>query len=294
MSSQLCLPCPSGQCPEPMAPTESPWWTKPAAEPYLFHLGLPAWNRVPGLSVFIASICAVLWAGWPAASAPRLGATIPGRPSLDPARTTVGPSAHSRSRPLCLPSPPWSGPGVECTEACPCFSFSDREINSPKGASVCCLFPGGGWGSLESSKDDAALPGGPEARSQVRWPLPLQLLKENGFKVLSWSHQPHPARPQDLRCLLGGADPESWGLHRLCRGRAGRALCRSRGPLRPMRRLRPEETPRPQRRGTWLGAPELRKRQFLGRNGMTGSRGISGTATPSCGSTGWGRRPWGD
>lgn len=62
--------------------------------------GVCAWP-----SVFIASIRAVLWAPWPAASAPRLGATIPGRPSLDPARTTVGPSVHSRSPPLCLPSP---------------------------------------------------------------------------------------------------------------------------------------------------------------------------------------------
>lgn len=94
------------------------------------HLGLPAWSGIPGLSVFIASTCAVLWARWPAASAPRLGATIPGRPSLDPARTTVGPSVHSWSRPLCLPPSPPSlvRPGLDHTGTCPCFSFSDQEI----------------------------------------------------------------------------------------------------------------------------------------------------------------------
>lgn len=139
MSSCLCLLCPSGQHPDPdpTAPTDSPRWTKPAAEPYLSHLGPPAWSGVPGLSVFIASICAVLWARWPATSAPRLGATIPGRPSPDPARTPVGPSMHSRSCPLCHPSPRWSGPGWN-TGTRPCFSFSDQEINSPQ-RSQCLL-----------------------------------------------------------------------------------------------------------------------------------------------------------
>lgn len=81
VSSHLCLLCPGGQCLEPTAPRESPQQTKPVAKPYLSRLGLPAWSHVPGLSVFIASICAVLWAHWPAASAPRLGATIPSRPT---------------------------------------------------------------------------------------------------------------------------------------------------------------------------------------------------------------------
>lgn len=97
---------------------------------------------VPGLSVFIASTCAVLWAWWPAASAPRLGATIPGRPFPDPARTPVGPS-RSWSQPLCLP-PLQAGPSQGCTGACPCFSSSDWEINSPKEPG--CLLLVSGWG----------------------------------------------------------------------------------------------------------------------------------------------------
>lgn len=115
----------------------------PSGEPYLFHLGPPrAESCVPGLSVFIASTCAVLWAWWPAASAPRLGATIPGRPFADPARTPVGPS-RSWSQPLCLP-PLQAGPSQGCTGACPCFSSSDWEINSPKEPG--CLLLVSGWG----------------------------------------------------------------------------------------------------------------------------------------------------
>lgn len=152
MSSCLCLLCPSGQHPdpEPTAPTDSPRWTKPAAEPYLSHLGPPAWSGMPGLSVFIASICAVLWARWPATSAPRLGATIPGRPSPDPARTPVGPSMHSRSCPLCHPSPRRSGPGWN-TGTRPCFSFSDQEINCPRGARVSAACVPGGEGGAGSA-----------------------------------------------------------------------------------------------------------------------------------------------
>ena len=42
------------------------------------------------------------------------------------------------------PHPPWSGLGLECTGACPCFSFSDREINFPlRSQGVCCSSPGG-------------------------------------------------------------------------------------------------------------------------------------------------------
>ena len=109
VTSRLCLLCPSGQCLEPPDPPESPRRIQPAAEPYSSHLGLPAWSRVPGLSVFIASVCAVLWARRPAASVPRLGATVPSRPSPDPDRTTVGPSLYSWSCPLPLPSCPFPG-----------------------------------------------------------------------------------------------------------------------------------------------------------------------------------------
>lgn len=46
-----------------------------------------------------------------------------------------------------LLAPPWSGPGLDRTGTCPCFSFSDQEINFPEGAGgVCCLSLGEeGW-----------------------------------------------------------------------------------------------------------------------------------------------------
>ena len=92
--------------PGAQAPAEGPWPTEPVAKPYLSHLGLPASSRLPGLSVFLASIRAVLWAHWPAALPPGLVPPSPARPFLDPARTTVGPSLHSWSRPLCRPHTP--------------------------------------------------------------------------------------------------------------------------------------------------------------------------------------------
>lgn len=89
VSSRLCLLCPSGQCLEPR-PQERGHFGRQSQWPSLTcPPGLPAWSCVPGPSVFIASICAVLWARWPCPSAPER-ATIPSRPSLDPARTTVG------------------------------------------------------------------------------------------------------------------------------------------------------------------------------------------------------------
>lgn len=123
--SQRATPRPSAH-----GPPQSLWQTKPVVEPYLAHLGLPAWSGMPGLSVFIASTCAVLWAHWPATSAPRLGATFPGRPSPDPARTTVGPSVHSRrSRPLCLPFLPLPGQALGWTaqEPVPASPFLTRK-----------------------------------------------------------------------------------------------------------------------------------------------------------------------
>ena len=50
----------------------------------------------------------------------------PQQANQDPARTTVGPSLHSWSRPLCPPphpAPPRSGPGLERTRACPASPF---------------------------------------------------------------------------------------------------------------------------------------------------------------------------
>ena len=101
--------------PRAHGPQESSWQTKPVAEPYLSLLACRPGVVCPGLSVFIASICAVLWACWPAASAPRLGATNPQQALPGPPRTTMGPSLHSWSRPLCphptLPHPSSVRPG---------------------------------------------------------------------------------------------------------------------------------------------------------------------------------------
>jgi len=126
-------------------------------------------------------------------SAPGLGATIPSRPSLDPARTTVGPSLHRWSHPLCphptRPHPPWSGPGLECTGACPCFSFSDREINFPlRSQGVCCSSPGGeGEMGAPLLCFPGAPAGGPGARRSHHC---LWLVKEKGVTALTQTHQP--------------------------------------------------------------------------------------------------------
>lgn len=117
-------------------PTESPWGTKPAAEPYLSHLGPWPQNLVPGLSVFIASIHIVLWTSWPAGSQchhPQAGPpwTQPGQ-TWDQVRTQLGADSCAS------PPPPWSPSGVCQAQAltgrgaCPCF-YSDREINTPEG-----------------------------------------------------------------------------------------------------------------------------------------------------------------
>ncbi|KAF6094642.1 hypothetical protein HJG60_011758 [Phyllostomus discolor] len=98
---------------------------------------------MPGLPAFIASTCAVLWASRPAASAPRPQATTPAGPSLDPARTTVGPSVHGRS---CPSASSQVGPGLGCTGTRPCFSSADREINSPEGAEASATVSGQGGG----------------------------------------------------------------------------------------------------------------------------------------------------
>lgn len=123
VSSRLCLLCPSGQCLQPTAPRESPRQTKPVAEPYLSLLACRPGVMCPGLSVFIASICAVLWARWPAASAPRLGATIPSRPSLDHPGQPWDQACTARAVPSAR-TPPYptlrrSGLGLECTGSCP-------------------------------------------------------------------------------------------------------------------------------------------------------------------------------
>lgn len=103
VSLHLCLLCPSGQHPdlEPMAPIESPR-TKPVAEPYLSHLGLPAWGDMPGLSVFIVSICAVHWARRPATSAPRLHATIPQQALPGLSQDNCGTKCAQSELSLCL------------------------------------------------------------------------------------------------------------------------------------------------------------------------------------------------
>ncbi|EPY89089.1 hypothetical protein CB1_000137001 [Camelus ferus] len=121
-----------GQCLEPPDPPESPQRIQPAAEPYSSYLGLPAWSRVPGLAVFIASVCAVLWARRPAASAP---GSVPPSPA-GPPRTQTGQLWDQACTAGAIPAPPLlslprSGLGLEHTGACPCFSFSDREIKSP-------------------------------------------------------------------------------------------------------------------------------------------------------------------
>lgn len=200
--------------PRAHGPKREPSADKASGRALLVPPGLQAWSRVPGPSVFIASICAVLWARWPAASAPRLGATIPSRPSLDPARTTVGPSLHRWSRPLCphptRPHPPRSGPGLECTGACPCFSFSDREINFPlrsQGVCCCLLVRKGKWGPHCSASLGHPWEGrGPGAVAAV-W-----LVEEEGFRALTQMHQPTRPVLSWLGGFCRGKAGDSWGL----------------------------------------------------------------------------------
>ena len=109
--------------PRAHSPQESSRQTKPGAEPYLSLLACQPGVMCPGLSVFIASICAVLWARWPAASAPRLGATIPSRPSLDHPGQPWDQACTARAVPSArtppYPTLRWSGLGLECTGSCP-------------------------------------------------------------------------------------------------------------------------------------------------------------------------------
>lgn len=65
--------------------------------------------------------------------APRLGATIPSQALPGPSQDNCGTKlAQLEPSPLPPPHPlPGQAPGLERTGACPCFSFSDREINSP-------------------------------------------------------------------------------------------------------------------------------------------------------------------
>lgn len=77
---------------------------EPAAEPYLSRLGLPAWGRVPGLSVFIAS--------YVPSSGPLACHLCPQARCHHPRQALPGPSQdncgtkRAQSEPsLCLPSP---------------------------------------------------------------------------------------------------------------------------------------------------------------------------------------------
>lgn len=98
---------------------QSPRGTKPAAEPYLSHQGPTAPEpRAWPASIYCLHLCRPL--GRPACCLPwRSVPPSPSRPSLDPARTDMGPSAHSRelspAPPLPSQVPKWclSGPGLD-------------------------------------------------------------------------------------------------------------------------------------------------------------------------------------
>lgn len=132
VSSRLCLLWPVGSAWSP-GPGRGPLADGASGQALLVPPG-PAGLESPAWPVSISCLHTCRPLGPLACRlAPRLGATIPSQALPGPSQDNCGTKlAQLEPSPLPPPHPlPGQAPGLECTGACPCFSFSDREINSP-------------------------------------------------------------------------------------------------------------------------------------------------------------------